>query len=195
VISGILLAAGKSRRFGSGQKLLQPVSDGGLPVVCQSARALAVHAEELVVVIDRYWGDSDVARVLGLLSVQPRFVVARGGGMADSLASGVSALDPSSEAALVGLGDEPFVEPEAIAQIVARYRAGGVQIVVPRYRGTRGHPVLFSSLVYSELMALSGDHGARAVADRDPARRAFVDLDLPKPVDVDTPDDLARLRP
>jgi CTP:molybdopterin cytidylyltransferase MocA len=48
--------------------------------------------------------------------------------------------------------------------------------------------------VFPELLALTGDRGARAVADRDPTRLAIVDFDMPKPVDVDTPDDLARLR-
>jgi molybdenum cofactor cytidylyltransferase len=123
-----------------------------------------------------------------------RFVVSPGGGMANSLAAGIAAVHEDSQGALVALGDEPFIPAEVIERVVARFRSGGVHVVVPRYRGVRGHPVLFGRAVFPELMQLSGDHGARAVADRDPGRLAFVDIDLPKPVDVDTPEDLARLR-
>ena len=190
MISAILLAAGSARRFGS-QKLLHRV--GAFTIVAHAARPLGGDpVDELVVVIDRPAEDSTVARELSFHA--PRFAVSSGDGMASSLAAGVAALDPMSEAVLIALGDEPFVSLEAIERVVARYRAGGVDVVVPRYRGVRGHPVLFSSRVYAELAALTGDHGARAVADKDPARRAFVDLDLPKPVDVDVPEDLARLQ-
>jgi molybdenum cofactor cytidylyltransferase len=193
VISAILLAAGQSRRFGA-QKLLQRLATGRT-VVNHSADNLALPLlHELVVVIDRPPDESEVASEL--LGWAPAFVVNRsGGGMASSLAAGVAALDPASEAVLVALGDEPQLPGEAIKRVVARYRQGGADVIVPRYRGVRGHPVLFSRAVYPELIALSGDHGAKAVADRDPTRLAFVDIDLPKPIDVDTPGDLARLRP
>ena len=189
MISAILLAAGQSRRFGSGQKLLQHLR--GRPLVVHSAELIAgAPVEELIVVIDRPELDNEIARALDF--VQPRFVVAAGG-MASSLAAGVGALDPASEAVLVALGDEPLVDVTAVERVVERYRSGGAEVVVPRYRGTRGHPVLFGRSVYPELLELSGDRGARGVADRDPSRLAFVDLDLPKPIDVDTPEDLARV--
>jgi len=66
--------------------------------------------------------------------------------------------------------------------------------VAPRYRGTPGHPVLFDHSVFAELRALDGDRGARAVIERDPSRVAIVEVDAPPPGDVDTPEDLARLR-
>lgn len=191
MISAVLLAAGASRRFGA-QKLLQELE--GKPVVRWSAEALVgAPVEEIVVVLG---ADADLVEA-ALRGIDARFVrnPESGAGMASSLAAGVGALAPASEATLVVLGDEPRNGREPIERVVARYRAGGASIVAPRFRGVRGHPVLFGRAVYPELLALAGDHGARAVADREPARRAFVDLDLPKPIDVDTPDDLARLRP
>jgi MobA-like NTP transferase protein len=79
-------------------------------------------------------------------------------------------------------------------QVVERYRAGGARIVVPTYRGIRGHPVLFERSVFGELRGMTGDHGARTVTDRDPTRLAIVDIEDAKPIDVDTPADLLRLR-
>jgi CTP:molybdopterin cytidylyltransferase MocA len=48
--------------------------------------------------------------------------------------------------------------------------------------------------VFSELLALTGDHGARPIIQRDPARVDWVDLDLPMPADVDTPADYEKIR-
>ena len=65
--------------------------------------------------------------------------------------------------------------------------------MAPVYRGVQGTPVLFASTVFSELGALTGDVGARAVVRGRPERVTLVELDLPMPVDVDTPEDLAKL--
>ena len=194
MISAVLLAAGESRRFGA-PKLLQLVQ--GAPVITESAmrlfRARSNHvlANDLIVVIEKPKHESPIALTLERFGFT--FVVSPGGGMASSLAAGVAAVHPDSQALLVVLGDEPFIPDGVIEQLVARFNQGGAHVIVPRYRGVRGHPVLFARATYPELLQLTGDHGARAVADRDPSRLAYVDIDLPKPVDVDTPEDLARL--
>lgn len=192
VIAALLLAAGASRRFGGGlQKLVQDLN--GKPVVRWSAESLlGAPVDEVVVVV----GSNDVPVREALIGLPVRFAQnpAAEKGMASSLAAGVSALSPDTGAALVVLGDEPLVGREPLERVVARYREGGAAVVAPTFRGVRGHPVLFDRSVFPELEALSGDRGARAVADRDPGRLALVELDMPKPVDVDTAADLARLR-
>ena len=70
---------------------------------------------------------------------------------------------------------------------------GGRTIVAPVYRGTQGTPVLFSADVFPELIALTGDAGARAVVQRDASRVALVPFDLTVPIDIDTPEDYERL--
>ena len=190
MISAILLAAGDARRFGA-PKLLEELD--GKPLVRWSAESVAGADEvgELVVVVGANADEIEKA----LAGIAARFVRnERATGMASSLAVGVDALRPDAEAALVVLADEPRAGGDAMRRVIERYRRGGASVVVPRYRGVRGHPVLFARAVFPELLALDGDRGARSVADRDPARLAFVDLDLSKPVDVDTPEDLARLR-
>jgi molybdenum cofactor cytidylyltransferase len=57
----------------------------------------------------------------------------------------------------------------------------------------QGTPVLFAGDVFAELAALAGDAGARAVVQAKPERVARVELDVPMPLDVDTPEDYARL--
>jgi len=198
VIAALLLAAGAGRRFGSvgGQKLLQDLE--GKPLVRWSAEMLlnavmlGASVDEVVVVVTEE--ASAIRAALADLPVRIESNPHAAEGMASSIACGVAALSPSVEAALVVLGDEPRVPPAVLKLVVERFRAGGAEIVAPTFRGVRGHPVLFARSVFTELEALTGDRGARAVADRVPERLALVDFDMPKPIDVDTPDDLARVR-
>ena len=192
MIAALLLAAGASRRFGGGlQKLVQDLK--GRPVVRWSAESLiGAPVDEVIVVVGS--SDGPVRDALAGLNVRYVHNAAADLGMASSIAVGASALTVGTDAVLVALGDEPLVGCDPVRRVVERYRQGGASVVAPIFRGVRGHPVLFDRTVFAELAALSGDRGARGVADRDPARLALVELDIPKPVDVDTPEDLARLR-
>lgn len=192
MIAALLLAAGASRRFGGGnQKLVQELN--GQPVVRWSAASLiGGPVDDVIVVV----GSNDAPVRDALKGLPVRFVRngAADDGMASSVAVGVSAVLAETDAALIVLGDEPLAGRVPLERVVQRYKEGGAAVVAPTFRGVRGHPVLFERSVFPELLALTGDRGARAVADREPGRLALVELDLPKPVDVDTPADLARLR-
>ena len=192
MIAALLLAAGASRRFGGGlQKLVQELN--GRPVVLWSAESLiGGPVEEVIAVLGA--DDSPVREALSGLPLRFVHNAKANEGMASSVAVGVSALRPETQAVLIALGDEPLTGREPLERVVQRYKEGGAAIVAPTFRGVRGHPVLFDRSVFPELLALTGDRGARALADRDPTRLALVELDLPKPIDVDTPVDLARLR-
>jgi molybdenum cofactor cytidylyltransferase len=84
-------------------------------------------------------------------------------GMGTSLKSGLAALDPEAEGALVVLSDQPLVRPGTFDRLIAEHQAGKAQIVIPTYRGFRGNPVLLDRSIFPELMALNGDIGCRAV--------------------------------
>jgi molybdenum cofactor cytidylyltransferase len=189
VISAVLLAAGASRRFGA-PKLLQNLN--GKPVVRWSAESLVGVADELVVVVPP---DNEGLRQ-ALDGLAARFIVnaKAAEGMASSVASGIAALGPDVQAALLALGDEPLLPRRCHELVVARFRAGGAAIVAATYGGERGHPVLFDRPAFGELMKLSGDRGARTVADQNAARLTLVEMNEAHPLDVDTPDDLARIR-
>lgn len=189
MIAALLLAAGEARRFGA-PKLLADVH--GRPLVRWSAEALrALPIVELVVVVP----PAHEALADALAGLDARLVVnpdaARG--MGGSLALGVDALAPSVQAVLVALADAPPA-PDVSLRVIDRYRDGGATIVAPSYRGVFAPPVLFDRVAFDELRGLTGDHGARAVVERVPDRVARIDLDRHAPLDVDTPEDLARLR-
>lgn len=190
MITALLLAAGAARRFGA-PKLVQDLH--GKPLARWSADALQVAAvDEIIVVVppefDTLRDALQGSDAYFVVNPHPRL------GLSSSLACGVAAVSVDTEAVIVALADEPTMSREAVERVVARYRQGGARIVAPTYGGVHGHPVLFDRTVFEELRTFSGDHGARAVIERDPDRVALVEMGQPPPRDVDTPADLARLR-
>jgi molybdenum cofactor cytidylyltransferase len=188
VIAGLLLAAGGASRFGA-QKLLAPVH--GMPLVRHAATHLAPVVDRLVIVVG---SDADLVR--RALHDVAAIVVENTDwrqGIASSIRRGIAELPSDAQAVIVALGDEPRVDPESVRRVVARWKEMHSPIVSVRYRGVRGHPVLFDRRVFAELSVLDGDAGARAIIDRRAADIAYVDVDADRPVDIDTTDDLMRM--
>jgi molybdenum cofactor cytidylyltransferase len=190
VIAAVVLAAGLSRRMGQA-KLLMPV--GG--------RAIVRHAVESVLAggVDSVWVVSGpdaepIEAALAGLDVQMVVNPAPEEGQAGSLRVGIAALPPSADAALIALGDQPWLAPAIIPALLAARRTSPKLIVAPRYRDGQGNPVLFKREIFPELLRLTGDQGARPIIQKEPARVEWVDLDLPMPPDVDTPDDYEKIR-
>lgn len=189
LITAIVLAAGLARRMGR-PKLLLPLR--GRPIVRWSVEGVAAHVDEVVVVSGP--DDAGLREALGGLPVRFTANPTPEAGQGTSLAAGVRALGPGTEATLIVLGDQPRVPADVVPALLAAWRRGGRPIVAPLYRGVRGTPVLFAASVFAELARLEGDAGARAVVAARPERVELVPLDAPDPGDVDTPEDLARLQ-
>jgi molybdenum cofactor cytidylyltransferase len=188
VISGILLAAGAARRFGSA-KLLQHLSDG-TPVGLRSLRNLQAALEHVVVVTRA--GDELVRSLYS--SANAHIVVCHDAdqGMGHSLAAGV-AYEAQARGWIVALADMPNIRPETIRSIADKLSEGGV-IVVPYFGSERGHPVGFGETFKFELLALRGDSGARAILQAHPEAIRRLDFNDPGILqDVDTPQDLQRV--
>jgi molybdenum cofactor cytidylyltransferase len=187
VIAGLLLAAGRSSRFG-GDKLVAPLR--GQPVLHWSAAAIAAEVDELFVVVPR---DSP-ARVKALTGIQATLVehAGRDDGMASSIRAGVAALPADVEAVVIALGDQPLVSSTVVRALCDRWRRVPTSAVVPRYRDGDGHPVLFDRACFGALGALDGDRGARTLLER-LGDGCALGVDAERPVDVDTPEALRAL--
>ncbi len=190
-IAAIILAAGASSRMGRPKQLLDW---HGLPLIRVVAeQALAAQLDQVTVVVGGA-GDAVAAALAGLplrIVVNPEAAA----GQSTSLRAGVAALGPEVGAALILLGDQPFVSAALINRLIAAWRTSGAPIVAPLYQGQRGNPVLFARAIFPELLAITGDQGARGVLVADPSRVHAVPLDDTRPLaDIDTPEDYERLR-
>jgi len=188
----IVLAAGKGSRFlGADHKLAQTL---GASTVLGTTLQHAIASDLQVVVVT-----TQALADLACRSVAARDVIvlpevgAPGEtalGMGYSIGAGVSAR-PEAGGWLILPGDMPQVQPLTL-QAVARQLAHDA-VAYAQYKGRRGHPVGFSPELYSELIALRGDEGARRLVARYPAVGVEVD-DPGVLVDLDTLADLDRLR-
>ena len=109
-------------------------------------------------------------------------------GVGYSIAAGVAA-SPNASGWLLLPADMPMIEAATMRAVASKLRSHPV--VFAQYGGRRGHPVGFSAELYSELVRLTGDEGAKRLVARYPAVGVPVD-DEGVVVDIDTPDDLAK---
>jgi molybdenum cofactor cytidylyltransferase len=188
MIAGLLLAAGRSTRFGS-DKLLAPLR--GHPVLFWSAAAIATEVDALYVVLP----PDSTARRAAVAGAASEIVehAGRDAGMASSIRAGVAALPEAVEAVVVALADQPLVSSAVVRMLCDRWRRKRADAVVPRYRDGRGHPVLFDRAMFGELSRLDGDTGARELLRTLGDRVAVVPVSGHTPVDVDTPEALHAL--
>jgi molybdenum cofactor cytidylyltransferase len=188
----IVLAAGLGSRFGGPlHKLAQPL--GAASVLGQTI-SHAIESRLPVIVVTTEKLVAEAARWVARrdLVVLPEVGSPGGGplGMGYSIASGVAAR-PQATGWLVLPGDMPLVKPSTLVAVASALTQQPV--VYAQYLGRRGHPVGFSAELYSELVQLRGDEGARRVSARYPS----IGLELGDPgvlFDIDTAADLAALR-
>ncbi len=190
----IVLAAGFGARFGGG-KLTAPWRDGVL-LDGALAAALAAPVRSVTVV----WGaDAAVPEAAKAFAARAgetaRLKLVRATehaeGMAATLRAGIVSLAPDTSGAFVFLGDMPRI-PVAVLGRLADALADGAPAAAPLFEGRRGHPVLFSSAVFPQLLALAGDEGARSVLQKlgrglasveAPDEGVLFDIDLPADMD------------
>ncbi len=182
----VVLAAGAGSRYhGARHKLSEQL--GGESVLVRTLRNAIASRMSVVLVIS----EGLVAEARGLIPSRDMVVVDRpsqaGWGMGDSIAAGVS-IHASASGWLVMPGDMPLVRPASLRAVANALDQQ--PIAFAQHRGRRGHPVGFGAELFSELVMLKGDEGARRLLARYPT--AAVELDDPGVLfDIDTVDDLA----
>lgn len=188
----IVLAAGQGSRFAAPRHKLEQQL-GGASVLGQTiGHAILTRLPVVVVTTDRL--AAEAARWVARRDIVVLPEVGQGQGqplgMGYSIASGVAAR-PHAGGWVVLPGDMPLVRPESVLAVA---QALGEHLVAyAQHQGRRGHPVGFGAELFSDLVQLTGDEGARRVVARYPS----VGVELADPgvlVDVDTVGDLERVR-
>ena len=184
-VSGILLAAGQGRRFGS-NKLLHPLDDG-IPLVLHAARTLQAALPETLAVVNAR--DSETGELLKREGMNIVLNHAADAGMGTSIACGVHA-SLQANGWLIALADMPYLSIQTIRSVVAGLCSRD-SICAPRYGNQRGHPVVFGSAYANALMKLSNDEGARHIIAANRRYLTLVDTrDQGVVTDIDHQDDL-----
>ena len=190
MIAGVILAAGASSRLGSPKQLL---ALQGRPLLQHVIDAAAVAGLDPIVIVLGHRA-ADVRAALALpdgasIVENPDYA----GGQASSLRVGLASLPDAVAAAVVLLGDQPGIRPAVIDAAVERWQRASGRVVRTVYRGRPGHPVVLDRAVWAEVMAESGDRGARDVLAEHPEWIVPLERDEDAPADVDMPGDYERL--
>jgi len=186
-IWALILAAGQSKRMGE-PKLLLPVPEGSLlkralqgaldagncrvaVVVARQGPVKQVHLEGLPV----YFIESEHSEL----------------GLGASLAAGLAGLiaEHSPQAVIILLGDQPDLDSRVIRRVAEAYQEHGGLIVQACYSDRPAHPVLFDKVFFPELLALSGDNGAKELLRKHKKQTVYVDAEGKAPQDIDTPEE------
>ena len=191
-IATIVLAAGLSSRMGQ-NKLLAEL--GGKPLLRHAVDAAGASAADPLIVVTGNQSEAVAAALAGTRATivrNPDFA----NGLSTSLKSGIAALPDDCDGAVVLLGDMPGVTAALIDRLIAGFSpADGRAICVATHGGKLGNPVLWARRFFAEILALSGDIGAKHLiaANRELVCEVEADDDGPL-ADIDTPDALTAYR-
>jgi CTP:molybdopterin cytidylyltransferase MocA len=180
-VVGIVVAAGASTRLGRPKQI---VEIDGEPLVKRTIRVLAAaRVSKVAVVLGAHLDDIDSRMTAPATRlINPDWKE----GMASSIRLGTGwAMSQGATAVVLSVCDQPLLTTAHIDALIAMHESAP-SIVGSRYRGVIGVPAVFPASVFGDLLALTGDRGARALL-QDARAIAWE----PGAIDIDTEDDLA----
>jgi molybdenum cofactor cytidylyltransferase len=189
VITGVVLAAGSSSRFGRTKQLERY---HGAPLVQHPIDALdEAGVDEIVVVVGH---DAGAVRDALRLPANARVIenADHAHGQATSLVAALRSADERSDGVVVLLADQPGITAQHVRALIAAFEERPSGIVRLRFRDGPG-PALLGRDVWQAAMQLEGDAGARQLIEANAGTVREVLLDEAQPPDVDTPEDLLGL--
>jgi len=188
MISAIVLAAGESKRMGQTKQLLDWEGRTILQRVLENLSRSQV--DEVILVLGH-----EAERIQQTLDTHKVKVVINRNykeGMITSIQQGLINLDDKVEAFFIVLADQPGLGPEVFDRLISEFRQASPQksIILPTFRGRRGHPALFRAKYQKEALRIEGDVGFRQVLQEHPEEILTVEMDTDSILqDIDTPDD------
>jgi molybdenum cofactor cytidylyltransferase len=187
-IAGVVLAAGDSIRLGHPKQL---ILWRGKPLVMHAVEAgLGAQLSPFVVVIGAQ-GEA----VRKALETAPVAIIENeewSTGLSTSVRAGLASIEDSSEGVIMLLSDMPFVGAELVKALVQEHRRTLSPLVIPRAGTRRTNPVLFDRSTFGALRAVRGDQGGRSLFEL--FSKSWVECEENNLFDLDTPEDLRRLR-
>jgi molybdenum cofactor cytidylyltransferase len=182
-VTGLVLAAGGSKRLGAPKQLLPYNGRRLLDQVLDTARACDF--DQLICVIGGAAGE-----IRERVDLQGATVVENqhfGEGCSSSIAAALNVVDPRADVLVLMLGDQPGVTPQSVNELLGG--RGESPLAACAYDDGRGHPLAFARSTFKDLEALHGDKGVWKLLDRHADQVVDVPVPGPIPRDVDTDED------
>ena len=187
MIAAVVLSAGESSRMGRPKALLPIEGETFIGRIVASLKQTQVG--KIIVVLGH--NSDQLAIAIRPLSVEillnPNYQL----GQLSSLQVAVRSLLPDADCdgMLVHLVDHPYIDASLVDRMIQQFYESKKDIVVPRCRGKRGHPVLFSRRLFGELLDAPMDQGAKAVVNAHGDATLEMETDEEGiTVDIDTPE-------
>jgi molybdenum cofactor cytidylyltransferase len=160
LLAAVILSAGASSRMGRPKALL-PYREGTfLEHLIEVTRHPRIGVTRIVL-------GAGAEAIQSAAKLDPSLVVVNSEwekGQLSSICAGIRSLEGTATDGMVLCPvDHPLVSARLVGDLVERFYAERKAIVLPTYDGRRGHPVIFASALYAELLAAPFDKGARAV--------------------------------
>lgn len=190
MISAIILAAGESRRMGFLKPLIKINGKTFLQIIVQKIQLAGISDIHVVVGFR-----ADEIREKAGIDVHYVNNDSYSLGQFSSLQKGISNLSLLSEAALVCLGDQPHLQLTWIKQMMDTFYASKPAIIVPTFKGKRGHPVLYAASLFSTILDMRPNQTGRDVQAQ--FKKDIKEVELPTNgilYDADTPRDLQYIK-
>jgi molybdenum cofactor cytidylyltransferase len=186
MIAAVVLSAGESSRMGRAKALL-PID--GETFIARIVGALKqTQVGKVIIVLGHNAAELKprVEHLPAAILINPDYNL----GQLSSLQVAVRSLDQADcDGMLVHLVDHPYVNSVLVDAMIRRFYDSKKLIVVPRFRGKRGHPVIFSRALFGELLKAPMDQGAKAVVNAHRADTLEIETDEEGiTVDIDTPE-------
>ncbi len=185
-IWAIILAAGASTRMKQ-QKLLLPFGDKTIIETVVNNAAQAVKTNIIVVLGSHH---NEISRLIEPFNVKICLNKNYSEGMLSSVICGFKTLPKEANAVLVFLGDQPQIPSRATDLVIDAWKKSGKGIVMPKFNGRRGHPLLIETRYSGEIKKLDPEKGLRALAEKYKNDVCEVECEIPEILrDIDTPEE------
>jgi len=182
-VTGLVLAAGGSRRLGQPKQLLPYDAGTLLGHVLGTARRSDF--DQALCVIGG--GAPDIRQAVDLRGFTVIENHCFGSGCSSSIAAALNAVDERADVLVLMLGDQPGVRPGTVTRLLAGRADAPLAGCV--YANGRGHPLAFARSMFDELSQLHGDKGVWKLMDRHADDVVEVPIEGPIPLDIDTWED------
>ena len=162
MITGLVLAAGRSERMGTPKQLLP---FGRVTLIEQVIRTLTrsrLGKDVVVVLGDRAM---DIVKRISGLPVRLAYNPDPEGDMVSSIRCGLAYIEPD-QAIMIALGDQPLVTTGIVNRLFDEYEGRPEGLVLPVHDGKRGHPMILSPAYREEILFEAMPGGLKALRDR-----------------------------